>query len=100
MVYFDKEVALAIIYDKTVFNLVSQEKYWFSDTPDELSNGWDGVNYRAAAELILEHKVTGEKVRAINTHGPLDDEGNVKAFELIASRSLSGENDPFTVMLA
>ena len=99
MIYFGKEVALATIYDKTVFNLVSQEKYWFSDTPDEESNGWDGVNYRAAAVLVLEHKATGEKVRAINTHGPLDDEGNVKAFELVAQRSLSGENDPFTVML-
>ena len=99
LVYFGKEVALATIYDKTVFNLVSQEKYWFSDTPDEYSNGWDGVNYRAAATLILEHKATGEKVRAINTHGPLDDEGNVKAYELVAERSLSGENYPFTVMM-
>ena len=99
LVYFGKEVALATIYDKTVFNLVAQEKYWFSDTPDVESNGWDGVNYRAAATLILEHKATGEKVRAINTHGPLDDEGNVKAYELVAERSLSGENDPFTVMM-
>lgn len=100
MVYFGKEVALATIYDKTVFNLVSQEKYWFSDTPDELSNGWDGPdNFRAAVTLVLEHKATGEKVRAINTHGPLDDEGNVKAYELVANRSLSGENDPFTVMM-
>ena len=99
MVYFGKEVALATIYDKTVFNLVSQEKYWFSDTPDELSCGWDGVNFRAAAVLVLEHKATGEKVRAINTHGPLDDEGNVKAFELVAERSLSDESAPFTVMM-
>lgn len=99
MIYFGKEVALAIIYDKTVFNLISQEKYWFSDTPDVQSNGWDGVNYRGAAVLTLEHIQTGEKVRAINTHGPLDDAGNVKAFELVAQRSLSGENDPFTVML-
>ena len=99
MIYFGKEVALATIYDKTAFNLISQEKYWFSDTPDEESNGWDGVNYRAAAVLILEHKATGETIRAINTHGPLDDAGNVKAFELVAQRSLSGKNDPFTVML-
>ena len=100
LVYFGKEVALATIYDKTVFNLLSQEKYWFSDTPDEYSNGWDGPdNFRAAATLILEHKATGEKVRVINTHGPLDDTGNVKAYELVAERSLSGENNPFTVMM-
>ena len=99
LIYFGKDVALAIVYDKTVFNLISQEKYWFSDTPDVESNGCDGMNYRAATVLILEHKATGETVRAINTHGPLDDTGNVKAFELVAERSLSGENDPFTVML-
>lgn len=99
LVYFGKDVALATIYDKTVFTLLSQEKYWFSDTPDVESNGWDGVNYRAAATLILEHKATGEKVRAINSHGPLDDEGNVKAYELVAERSLTGENQPFTVLM-
>ena len=100
IVYFQEHENLAIVYDKTVFNFVSQEKYWFSDTPDQLSNGWDGpVNYRAAVTLVLEHKATGEKVRAINTHGPLDDEGNVKAYELVANRSLSDETAPFTVMM-
>ena len=98
MIYFGKEVALATIYDKTAFNLISQEKYWFSDTPDEESNGWDGVNYRAAAVLMLEHKATGKKIKAINTHGPLDDEGNVKAFELLAERSLSSDDGIFTVL--
>ena len=92
------KINIATVYDKTVFNLVSQELYWFSDTPDVPSDGWDGINYRAASVLMLEHRATGEMVKAINTHGPLSDEGNVKAFELIAKRSLSDENDTFTFL--
>ena len=98
-VYFSRSSEnLAIIYDRTVFNYVSKEMYWLSDTPDEVSSGWDNTHYRAAAILTLEHKETGETIRAINTHGALNDEGNVKGFNLIAERSLSNDNDPVTVM--
>lgn len=97
--YFGDDASnLAMIYDKTVFNLIRTEKYWMSDTPDVKSNGWDAGNYRAACILYLEHKTTGEMVKAINTHGPLDDEGNTKGFELIAERSLSSDTPMFTVL--
>ena len=98
-VYFGDDASnLAMIYDKTVFNLIRTEKYWMSDTPDVKSNGWDAGNYRAACILYLEHKETGEMVKAINTHGPLSDAGNVKGFELIAERSLSSDTPMFTIM--
>ena len=98
LVYFDGYVNLATVYDKEVFNLLSTEQYWYSDTPDKVSYGWDGTNYRSATILMLEHRLTGEIVRAINTHGPLSDTGNVKAFEYLAERSLSDENDTFTFL--
>ena len=99
MIHFNENVAnIAMIYDKTVFNLVAQEIYWLSDTPDVKSNGWDAGNYRAAGVLYLQHKATGEMVQAINTHGPLDDEGNIKGFNLIAERSLSSDVPMFTVL--
>ena len=98
IIYFGNEVTLATIYDKTVFNLVSIDKYWLSETPNEPSISWDGTAYRAACILYLEHKATGEMVRSINTHGPLKEEGNVRAFSLLATRSLSGLSHPFTVL--
>ena len=99
LVYFGKIVSLGIIYDKTVFNLVRQEHYWLSATPDIQSTCWEDTTlYRMAAILILEHRATGEIVRAINTHGPLSDALNVKCFNLIANRSLSEESDPITIM--
>lgn len=98
LVYFQDPENLAIIYDKTVFKLVSKEKYWLSETPDVRSYGWGEATRRMAAVLILEHIETGEKVKAINTHGPLNDTANEKAFELIAERSLSGDSDTFTFL--
>ena len=99
LVYFGKIVSLGIIYDKTVFNLIRQEHYWLSATPDVQSTCWEDTTlYRMAAILILENRETGEIVRAINTHGPLSDALNVKCFDLIANRSLSDENDMVTFM--
>ena len=99
LVYFQDPENLAIIYDKNTFNLISRDHYWLSETPDVRSYGWGEASRRMAAVLILEHKATGEKIKVIDTHGPLNDAANEKAFELIARRSLSGENEPFTVML-
>lgn len=98
MFYFQDPENLAILYDKTKFNLLSSEKYWLSETPDERSCGWGETTRRMALVVTLEHIKTGEKIRAINTHGPLNDEANVKAFELIAERSLSDDSDGLTVM--
>ena len=105
MIYFHKYVSLAIVYDKTVFNLVKQEHYWLSATPDVESPCWeDASQYRMAAILVLEHRATGETVRVVNTHGPapsgtISKQLNIKCFELITERSFSGDNDPFTVLL-
>ena len=99
LVYFQEPENLAIIYDKNTFNLLSKEHYWLSETPDVRSYGWGEASRRMAAVLMLEHKATGEKIKVIDTHGPLNDAANEKAFELIANRSLSGENEPFTVMM-
>ena len=99
IIYFGDKETNATIYDKRVFNLVSQDQYWLSETPDVQSLGWGSTCYLAAGILILEHKATGEMVRVINTHGALNDEATVKGVELIANRSLSGESQPLTFML-
>lgn len=88
---------LSFIYDATKFKLVSTEKYWLSATPDKQSYGWGESYYRIAVVIVLEHIETGEYVKAINTHGPLNDDANVKAYELIMKRSVS-EDDCFTFL--
>ena len=88
---------LAFVYDNTKFEFVSSEKYWLSDTPEEQSYGWGESYYRIAVVLVLKHIETGEIVKSINTHGPLLDEANIKAYELIMERSVN-EGDPFTFL--
>ena len=102
VIYFPRESGsnpegLAFAYDASKFTLVSQEKYWLSETPDTQSKGWGEEYYRIAAVIVLKHIESGELVKAINTHGPLNDTANTKAYELIMDRSVK-EGDPFTFL--
>ena len=82
---------LVIVYDKTEFNVISQERYWLSETPDVESKGWGEEYYRIAVEILLQHKATGEYVKTVNTHGPLNGTANTNGYNLIANRSLKGD---------
>ena len=88
---------LAVIYDNTKFELISSERYWLSETPEEMSYGWGEGYYRIAVVIILKHIETGELIKAIDTHGPLDSIANKKGYELIMERSVN-EGDPFTFL--
>lgn len=102
VIYFPRESGsnpegLAFAYDSSKFSFISSEKYWLSDTPDTQSYGWGESYYRIAAVLMLEHKESGEIIKSINTHGPLDDVANTKAYQLIMDRSVH-EDDPFVFL--
>ena len=101
-VYFPREggdnpEGLAIVLDASVFNIVSEDRYWLSNTPDVQSKGWGESYYRVALVLVLENRLNGEFVKTINTHGPLEDVANTNAYQLIMDRSVS-ENDPFVFL--
>ena len=88
------EASIGIIYDRTVFNLVDTDMY---NLPKA-----DGTSTkRKAIVLTLEHRVTGEKIKTVNTHAQngADYATQRKAgFEYIAKRSLSDKDYKFTVM--
>ena len=101
-IYFPREggsdpEGLAFLYDSTKFRFISSEKYWLSETPDTQSKGWGESYYRIAAIIILEHIESGEIVKSINTHGPLNSTANTNAYQLIMDRSVN-EGDPFTFL--
>ena len=100
--YFPRESGsnpegLAFAYDNTKFTFVSSEKYWLSPTPETQSKGWGEEYYRIAAIIILEHIESGEIIKSINTHGPLNDTANTNAYQLIMDRSVN-ECDPFVFL--
>ena len=63
----------AILFKKDKFTLVDSGTFWLSETPDEVSQGWDGACRRICTWVVLENKETGEQLAHVNTH--LDHEG-------------------------
>lgn len=58
----------AIFYLKDKYNLVDSGTFWLSETPYEISRGWDAVFNRICTWAVLENKETGEKYVHLNTH--------------------------------
>lgn len=57
-----------IMYRKDRYDLVEQGKFWLSDTPDTPSR-YEGVgSNRYCMWVVLEDKITGEKIQVTNTH--------------------------------
>lgn len=50
---------LAIAYNTEMFDMVSNDRFWLSDTPDKPSLGWDAAYYRICVNGLLKHKETG-----------------------------------------
>lgn len=78
---------MSIYYDKNYFGLVDWGTFWLSDTPDQVSQGWDGACKRTCTWAVLFLRTTGQRVLFLNTH--LDHVGKVARREgvrLIADR--------------
>lgn len=80
----------AVIYKKTKYNLVDSGTFWLSETPDEVSRGWDGACNRICTWVVLEDKETGERYAHVNTHldhmGP---QARTNGVELVKQKALS-----------
>ncbi len=64
---YDKEsTPLAFKTDK--FQLVNSGTFWLSTTPEIMSKGWDGSNYRVCTWAVLRDKTTGALLCDFNTH--------------------------------
>ncbi|KAH8664441.1 endonuclease/exonuclease/phosphatase family protein [Xylariales sp. PMI_506] len=70
-----------IIYPVNLFKVLHEENIWLSPTPDRPSKGWDAGNIRILTIGVFEHKPTGRRLIAANTH--LDNEGSRSRFESV-----------------
>ncbi len=80
----------AVIYRKDKFNLIDSGTFWLSETPDEVSRGWDGACNRICTWVVLEEKQTGVRYAHVNTH--LDHMGKnarTNGVELVKEKALS-----------
>ncbi|KAH6654488.1 Endonuclease/exonuclease/phosphatase [Truncatella angustata] len=70
-----------IIYQVKTFVLLHSETVWLSPTPDEPGKGWDAGSIRILTVGVFEHKQTGRRLVAANTH--LDNKGSKSRLESV-----------------
>ena len=57
-----------IFYDTTRFKLLNHHTFWLSETPDQISVGWDAALERICTYGRFEDKATGKQLYVFNTH--------------------------------
>lgn len=82
----------AIFYKLERFELVESYTYWVSETPEELSLGWDASIYRICTVAILKDKLSGETIRFGNVHlDHVATEARIKGTRLVIDRAVESE---------
>lgn len=64
----DKGEYSAIFYNKKTFKVLKSSTFWLSDTPENVSMGWDAVCNRVCTYALLKKKKTNKKLWVFNTH--------------------------------
>ncbi len=60
--------ASPVFYLKDKYELVDSGTFWLSETPDEVSKGWDGMYKRVCTYAVLKDKETGFEYAHFNAH--------------------------------
>ena len=58
----------AIFYNKEKMNVLKSSTFWLSETPDQVSMGWDAVCNRICTFALFEDKTSGKRFWMFNTH--------------------------------
>ena len=58
----------AIFYDSNQYNVLDENTFWLSQTPEKVSVGWDAAMERISTYALFEAKDSGEKFWVFNTH--------------------------------
>ncbi|MBO5212512.1 MAG: endonuclease/exonuclease/phosphatase family protein [Clostridia bacterium] len=90
---YAEEESAPLLFKKSRFECEDKGYFWFSDTPNVESRGWDELYncYRICMWAILKDKKTGEKIQVINTHFGFGDNGQIKSVGLMRERARAVE---------
>ena len=76
-----KGECMAIFYRKDEVEFIDGGTFWLSQTPDQVTKGWDAQCFRTCTWTVLKKRDTGKKFVYMNTH--LDHMGKVAREESI-----------------
>lgn len=68
-----------IFYKINKFELIEQNTFWLSETPDSISKGWDGAYHRNATYALFKLKNSEKFIWVFNTH--FDNAGSIARME-------------------
>lgn len=57
-----------IFYRKSALNLLESDTFWLSETPEQISVGWDAALERICTYARFEHRQTKKQLWVFNTH--------------------------------
>ncbi|MFM2214607.1 MAG: hypothetical protein RL427_1870 [Bacteroidota bacterium] len=89
-----------IYYKKEAFKLLQENTFWLSETPNEVSKGWDAACHRVCTYALLQNKKNKQQFWVFNTH--LDHIGQLartNGLKLILSKINSLNTQKLPVLL-
>lgn len=81
------EETMAVFWRTAELELLDKGTFWLSETPDQVSKGWDASYRRTCTWAGFRHKKSGQTCYFFNTH--LDNDGKVareESIKLLVSR--------------
>ena len=90
----------AIFYNSDLFEMLDNDTFWLSETPERISRGWDAALNRICTYGRFREKASGKEFYVFNTH--FDHKGEVarlKSAELIVDKIKEVNSDGLPVVL-
>lgn len=90
----------AIFYNKEKYQLLAEQTFWLSDTPEKISKGWDAALERICTYAFFTDKTTGNNFWVFNTHfDHIGELAREKSAELIVQKVEEVNKDRFPVFI-
>ncbi len=75
-----------IFYNSTKYELLEEEQFWLSETPEKVSRGWDAALNRIVVYGIFRSKATNQTFHVFNTHfDHMGETARLKSAELLVN---------------
>ncbi len=80
--------AQGIMYKPERFEILDSHHFWFSETPEVMSSGWDEMKFkRGGFCLTMKDKKTGKEMFVMHAHMPLGQKANRHAADIIVEKA-------------
>ncbi|MBQ6823205.1 MAG: endonuclease/exonuclease/phosphatase family protein [Clostridia bacterium] len=82
----EQKEATPILWNKEKFDLIHEEFFWLSETPDVPGKGFGGHYVRIATLVVLQFKGSARRICYVNTHFDFGAENHVASAKLIKEK--------------